>query len=210
METLASTGLVTATAHVPALTPVGVKLITGLSWTQITDPTDLPRMEGIYLWAEAADGPIHYHGRAAGGDGLARRVGNEIRWQAEHSAQVAEYRAESGDDVSLLDSWAIEQVPLVRVAAARGLTGFFAVAQRAPWRVEGNRDAPDPQLPSSAHEWESFVGEVSRMLLGHRGLLGGGAWENKRASLADRMAQVAWLRLRQLAADGLIPAPQII
>ena len=71
-----------------------------------------------------------------------------------------------------------------------------AVAEKATWILEG-----DYVTPETAVEWETFLMETTSLLAGSRSPVGGGAWENKRNTLAHRIQAVAWRRLMKLGVD---------
>jgi hypothetical protein len=56
--------------------------------------------------------------------------------------------------------------------------------------------------PTTAAKWESFLLEASHPAAGHRGILGGGAWETKYATLAERMCTVTWDRICEMLRYG--------
>lgn len=172
------------------VSPEGIEHITELGFRRVESMEDLPREPGAYLWAAHWSAPTMYIGSAAGAKGLRQRVGNELRWQAEHLLAL-----ENGDPY---ETEAVTQVPLVRIVAEHGLVCFAAVAQEASWTVSDS----DLQLPAGAKEWERFIQEAHALITGHRSVLGGGAWENKADSLGDRMQETALARLRNLRAEG--------
>lgn len=202
----------TAPATVPCLTIAGLEVLTGLSFTDpteqvgdalrydtpgaLSDPAraaaaddalpvvraSIPADPGIYAWAGDRAAPIVYHGRGVGGRGLRGRLGNELSWGLGYATAVAV----DADPVRNVEVGG--EVPLVRLASGGGLRPFYLVEQPAPW-ADG---------PSSASEWEAFVSEASRIITGHRSLVGGGAWEAKAGSVGDRMWTAAQQRLVML------------
>lgn len=54
-------------------------------------------------------------------------------------------------------------------------------------------------LPETALEGEAFSMEVSHVAVGHLGIIGGGAWDSKRKTLANRMLPIAWDRVTWVA-----------
>lgn len=174
--------------NLKALTPEGVSRITGLAFRRAEQISDLPEAPGAYLWAADWTGPCLYFGAAAGTRGLRHRVGNEFRWQAQYRQVLDRYDP--------LESEAVTEVPLVRIAAELHLRCYVAEAIPAVWNV----DDASLQVPATALEWERFIQEASAVVTGHRGVIGGGAWESKAGSLGDRMQAVAIARLRDLRA----------
>jgi hypothetical protein len=183
-----------ASIAVECLTPQAVQKLTGLDWQHIETKQDASQKPGIYVWAASEASPIVYHGRAVGKSGLRGRLANELRWQAEHR-ELYDKTRENGADVL---GWNVTQeVPMVQGVVHHQAKCWAAVATTAPWP---NWQWKDADAPSTAQEWESFISECSRILAGHRGLLGGGAWESKSGTVASRMASSAWARIHDLHA----------
>ena len=186
-----------------ALTPSAVSAITGLDLFEVTEPSALPLEGGIYVWASTYDSAILYHGAGAGLKGLLNRVGNEFKWRGWHLERLEAARE---SNTRLIDSEVVDEVPLVRVIAERDLRCWAAVAKPAPWAARLPAGVTPPITP---REWECFVGEVMRILAGHRSLVGGGAWEAKNGSVTKLMEPAAWRRLQQLADDGWDVEPKV-
>lgn len=175
-----------------ALTLDAIRLATGLSWIQVDLAfPELPSDQGVYVWVETA--PPHalwYHGSGSGNGGLRRRLADQLRWR---SNQVA--RLSAGLNVlSEQDAWDLaREVPAVQQSAREHLL-FYAVARPASWAIPRSTITP----PTSALQWESFISALSLLATGHRGLVGGGAWESKAGTVADLMTELAWDRLVDL------------
>lgn len=199
-------------AAVRCLTVTGLEIVTGLTFTDPTEPygdtlvhrdpaaltnpesaraadealaavkAAIPATPGVYVWADSRTAPIVYHGRGAGGRGLRNRLGNEIGWGLGYASRAAE----DPDAVRNVDVGG--EVPLVRMASGAGRRPYYLVEQPALW----------PGGPTSAAEWEAFISGVSQIVCGHRGLVGGGAWEAKAGSIPDLMWYVARDRLETL------------
>lgn len=169
-----------------ALTPAGIDQITELHLRPVQNRAELPLSPGPYVWAESWEGAAFYFGSASGARGLAHRVGNEMRWKAEHLSWLG-----SEDPFT---SGAAMEVPLIRTISELDLTCFIAEARPATWSVHDG----SLQTPVTAQEWERFIQETSSLLTGHRSLVGGGAWENKAGQLGERMQEIALHRIREL------------
>ncbi len=182
---------VLSSVSVPTLHVGFLSRLSALEWIKID--TDIPQSRGVYGLVHPLSGATLYFGAARGQNGLARRVGNEHRWVREHVAALAR-DLKSGKP--LLDSTTSDEVPVVRIAAELGLDTWAAETRPAAWAYR------DVQSPAEPLEWESFLREASRILTGHRGVIGGGGWESKANSLGDRMAATAYRRLSALRASG--------
>lgn len=78
--------------------------------------------------------------------------------------------------------------------SAMGHGLYYAVAKPAPWSVDRNTILP----PESALECETFISTLSLLVTGHRGLIGGGAWESKSGTIGQLITDLAWDRLVDL------------
>lgn len=187
----------TASITVPCLTPLAVRALTGLDWKRATTPLEIPRRQGVYVWAKSETSAVIYHGKAdARKDGLFGRAGNEMKWRDKFQSNRDASVASGGDPLDWsLTSW----VPMVQGAVRHQADCWYAVTEPAQWEDWAYEDVP----PADPREWEAFISECSRLIAGHRGLLGGGAWESRPDSVGGRMARVAWARIKDL---GIAPA----
>lgn len=166
-----------------------VELATGLAWEQVNLNAPLiPKAPGVYVWVDAVPTlPLRYHGSGSGTNGLQRRLSDQLRWRGNQRKRL------EVDPSSLSEQEAYDlsrEVPAVQQAAGDRLL-FCAVAEPASWSVERNEIAP----PREARQWESFISAVSLHVTGHRGLIGGGAWESKGETIDHLMTDLAWDRL---------------
>jgi hypothetical protein len=178
-----------APTQVRGLTLEAIRLATGLAWVQVdlADP-QIPTEKGVYVWVDGV--PPHalrYHGSGSGKGGLRARLSNQLRWRTnQRTRRAMDPRALTQREAFNLAS----EVPAVQQGAEdRQL--YYAVAETAPWSVERNRIEP----PSSALEWEHFISAASLLAAGHRGIVGGSAWEDKVGTLGYFMTDIAWDRL---------------
>lgn len=172
-----------------AITLDAVQKTTGLEWVPIDfDDPKIPAEQGVYVWVESA--PPHalwYHGSGSGNGGLRQRLAAQLRWRANQSARLSV----DLDSLSEQDSYDLaREVPAVQ-QAAKGRLLHYAIAGPAPWSVERNEIEP----PQNALEWESFISAVSLLTVGHRSIVGGGAWESKTGTIGHLMTDLAWDRL---------------
>lgn len=180
---------------VNCLTPQAVFALTGLDWHLAESASTLPTEQGVYVWAQSETSPIIYHGSASAQSGLRRRLGNEMRWCDEYLAELA------GNDVDNSDPYGLRMadwVPMIRGAVDHRAKAWYAVARPCPW-ADTAREV-DADAPTSAREWEAFISECSRLITGHRSLLGGGAWNASRQSVEWRIGACAMQRVRDLCA----------
>lgn len=175
-----------------ALTLDGIQRASGLNWVEVDlNSPQIPSAQGIYVWVEA-DSPhaLWYHGSGNGKGGLRARLMNQLRWRTNQITRAAL----DPSDTNETDAYNFaREVPAVQQAAGNRRL-FYALAVQAPWSIERNAIAP----PSGALEWESFISAVSLLTNGHRGLIGGGAWESKTGTIAELMTDLAWDRLVDL------------
>lgn len=175
-----------------ALTLEAVRQATGLDWVQVDlAAPELPAEQGVYAWADAADpNALWYHGSGSGQGGLRARLTNQLRWRTNQRTRAM------ADPASLSEQDAFDlarEVPAVQQAAKERQL-HYAIAKPAPWTVERSEIVP----PAGALEWEAFISAVSLLITGHRGLVGGGAWESKAGTIGHRMTDLAWDRLVDL------------
>lgn len=176
-----------------AITLDAVRMATDLEWTQVDFAApEIPSVPGVYVWVDAmAPHALRYHGCAQGAAGLHRRLSNQLRWRADHlirQAEVSSLGEQAAYDLS-------REVPAVQQAAGDDRLLFVAVAKPASWSISRNVIAP----PCKAREWESFISALSLHVAGHRGLIGGGAWESKANTLDALMTDLAWDRLADVS-----------
>lgn len=172
-----------------AVTLAAVQLTTDLEWTQVDlDAPRVPRAPGVYAWVDAAaPHALRYHGSGSGSGGLYRRLSDQLRWRSNQRMRLAM----EPSSLSEQDAYDLaREVPAVQQAAGDRLL-FCAVAGPASWSVERNEIEP----PCEARQWESFISAVSLHVAGHRGLIGGGAWESKAGTIDQLMTDLAWDRL---------------
>ena len=188
--------------QVKALTLSAVQRITGLDWNRVeidapAAKSTIPTETGVYLWVNPeAPQCLRYHGSGTGADGLRGRLSGQLTWRSKQLARQKRFR----DDDQWVHGWErAEEVPVVRAVAEDRLELWTAVARPATWCVPSWAEPSGLQPPENALEWETFISEASRLAVGHRGIVGGGAWENKRNTLGDRMCHVAWYRLVEVA-----------
>ena len=181
-----------------AVTLAAIVLSTGLTWIQVDlDDPRIPVEPGVYVWVDR-DPPhaLWYHGN--GSTGLRGRLLTQLRWRA---AQRAGLEARRGAHaVAMTEQHAFDlarELPAVQ-QSVNGRDLYCAVARPAPWSVERS----DIEPPSSAVEWEFFISAVSLLTVGHRGVIGGGAWETKGGTLGALMTDLAWDRLVDVAGSG--------
>lgn len=175
-----------------ALTLSAVQLTTGLDWKMI-DPDAPVILEdtGVYVWIDPETGGMFYNGSGSGSTGLNARLSNQLRWRQNQLDRLDLYREQG----HWRQAWDLaSEVPAVRAIAERGLVCWHASAQPASWVPQ-----IDDVAPETALEWEAFIMEVSHLAVGHRGIIGGGAWDAKRKSLANRMLPIAWDRMTEVA-----------
>lgn len=165
-----------------------IRRTTGLDWSEIDlEAPHLPTEEGVYAWVDqSAPHGLRYHGRGIGKNGLRGRLSNQLRWAAAQRARLADGPGTEQQAYDLAS-----ELPAVQQAADGHAALYVAVTRPAPWTVERNTIAP----PRGAIEWEAFISAVSLLVTGHRGLVGGGAWEDKAGSVGDQMTDLAWDRL---------------
>lgn len=181
-----------APVTIRGITLSAVQSTTGLDWKPI-DPDNpvVMEAEGVYVWIDPKTNVMFYHG--SGSQGLNVRLGNQLRWRKKQLARVALYLKEK----HWRQAWDYaSEVPAVRTIAERGLVCWHAAAQPANWVPQ-----VDDAAPESALEWEAFISEVSHLAVGHRGIIGGGAWDSKRGTLANRMMPIAWDRMTEVTAN---------
>jgi len=173
-----------------------VRLTTGLEWIQVDlDTPQLPQAPGVYAWVDAAaPNGLRYHGNGSGKGGLHRRLTDQLRWRANQRHRLGV------DERSLTEQDAYDlarEVPAVQQAAGdRHL--HYAIAEPASWSIDRSDIVP----PREAREWESFISAVSLLVTGHRGLVGGGAWESKAGTIDQLMTDLAWDRLVDVSGGG--------
>lgn len=176
-----------------ALTLDAVQVLTGLTWVQVDfDHPQIPVERGVYVWVDSEQPhALRYHGSGSGAGGLRGRLSGQLRWRASHIARCA-VDANDIDQQTAFERAA--EVPAVQQAAGDRLL-YFAVAEPAPWTLVNNRGILPP---AGSLEWEHFISALSLLVAGHRGVIGGGAWESKFDTLGDRMTDLAWDRLYQV------------
>lgn len=175
-----------------ALTLDAIQRATGLTWVQVDlDAPELPVDHGVYAWVDAR--PPHalwYHGSGSSSGGLRKRLADQMRWRANQRTRAA---ADPGT-LSEQDAYDLaREVPAVQQAAQERQL-HYAIAEPASWSVERSEIAP----PAGALEWESFISALSLLVTGHRGVIGGGAWESKVGTIGHLMTDLAWDRLVDL------------
>lgn len=175
-----------------ALTLDALVRATGLEWIKVDlKLPQLPTAPGVYVWVDAVyPQPLWYHGSGSGKGGLRARLSNQLRWRAGQLART------TSDLSTLSEQKAYDlarEVPAVQ-QAAMGHDLYYAIAKPAPWSVERNTILP----PEGALEWEAFISALSLLVTGHRGLIGGGAWESKSGTIGQLMTDLAWDRLIDL------------
>lgn len=175
-----------------ALTLEAIREVTGLTWVQVNPAMPvLPVEQGVYAWFDAEmPHAMWYHGSGTGKSGLRGRLLNQLRWRRNQIDRA------SADQTALSEQEAFDlarEVPAVQ-QAAQGRQLHYAIAEPAPWSIERSELTP----PRGALEWESFLSSLSLLVTGHRGLVGGGAWESRVGTLGDRMTDMAWDRLVDL------------
>lgn len=178
------------TIQAAVLTLEAVRQATALPWIEVDlDAPEIPADPGVYLWVDAAaPHPLRYHGSGSGTGGLRARLYSQIRWRSNQLGRLA-VEPQTLDERGAYDL--ARESPAIQQAADDRRRLFYAIAQPASWSVEGNDIAP----PDGALQWEAFISAVSLLVTGHRGLIGGGAWESKKASLGELMTELAWGRL---------------
>ena len=183
-----------------ALTLEAVIKTTGLTWVQVDlDDPQIPTDQGVYVWVdEDAPHALRYHGSGSGKNGLRGRLVNQLRWRKfQRDRREFFQRVRSGLAALAGSEQRIyelaSEVPAVQ-QAADGRQLYYAIAKPAPWSVERNEIAP----PQGSLEWEAFISAVSLLVVGHRGLIGGGAWEYKAGTVGARMQNLTWDRLVDL------------
>ncbi|MBC7594681.1 MAG: hypothetical protein H7288_12200 [Kineosporiaceae bacterium] len=165
--------------------------LTGLRWQEHTGAA-FPD-QGVYGWFHPDNDGLVYAGKGDGIEGLRARLSHHIRWRGYQQNRLERHTALSTEDTA----WAVtSEVPIVRQGTEERLVLWFAVAEKATWILEG-----DYVTPETAVEWETFLMETTSLLAGSRSPVGGGAWENKRNTLAHRIQAVAWRRLMELGVD---------
>lgn len=173
-----------------ALTLDAVRQATGLTWIEVDlGAPQIPTAQGVYAWV-GADAPhaLWYHGSGTGKGGLRVRLSNQLRWRANQQA----YTSRDQSTLTEQEAWDLaREVPAVQQAAIAGQRLMYAIAEPATWSVERSDITP----PQGALEWESFISALSLLVTGHRGLVGGGAWESKSGSIGQLMTELAWDRL---------------
>lgn len=173
-----------------ALTLEAVRQATALDWIEVDlDAPLIPSTQGVYAWVGAdAPHPLSYHGSGSGKGGLQARLSNQLRWRANQQT----YTSRDASTLTEQEAWDMaREVPAVQQAAAEGRRLFYAIAEPASWSVERSEISP----PAGALEWESFISALSLLVTGHRGLVGGGAWESKTGTIGQLMTNLAWGRL---------------
>lgn len=176
-------------ANVRAITLDAVRVTTGLEWIQVDFSAPvIPHAPGVYVWVDTAEPhALRYHGSGSGAKGLWGRLSGQLRWRSNQRHRL-ERDLQSLSEQDAYDL--AREVPAVQQAAGdRRL--FYAVAKPAPWTVGRNEIVP----PSEARQWESFISAISLHVVGHRGLVGGGAWESKVGTIDQLMTNLAWDRL---------------
>lgn len=175
-----------------ALTLSAVRSTTGLDWKKVdSDDPVIMEDEGVYVWIDPETDGMFYNG--SGSAGLNVRLGNQLRWRKKQLDRLSLYRKQG----HWKQAWDFaSEVPAVRSIAERGLVCWHAAAQPASWVPQIDDDAPETAL-----EWEAFIMEVSHLAVGHRGIIGGGAWDSKRKTLANRMLPIAWDRMTEVAGN---------
>ncbi|MCT2300185.1 hypothetical protein M3G04_04610 [Dietzia cinnamea] len=185
-----------APVQISGLTLSAVRSVTDLDWRKVAidDPEpQIPTDPGVYAWIDPATGVVFYHGSGRGASGLQGRLRTHLWLRQKQFKRLALYLAEG----HWRQAWDLaSEVPVVRAVAERELDLWCAPARPATWVPEVNDTAPE-----TAVEWETFVSEVSLLAVGHRSILGGGAWEAKPGTLGHRMSPIAWDRMCAVATD---------
>jgi hypothetical protein len=159
--------------------------ITGINLRNIPDRQGIPRGPGVYVWAPGFDCGVWYIGSGSGWNGLWSRLGT---WFAALEAM----REQNVGPDPLVENGAAWWVPAVRAAHLAQLKCFGC-------------PLPEDSVPG-AKVWEARMQQANRIAAGNVSVLGGGAWENKKGSLAYEADQWAWDRLRAMQREAEGPA----
>jgi hypothetical protein len=164
-----------------SLTVRALREITEIELRHIPDRQAIPRGPGVYVWAPGDDCGVWYIGSGSGWNGLWSRLGT---W---FGALEAMREQNIGPD-PLVEHGAAWWVPAVRAAYLHQL------------RCYGSPLPKDSSV--SAKEWEARMQQANRIAAGNVSVLGGGAWENKKGSLASEADQWAWHRLQTMQREA--------
>ncbi|PLC10691.1 hypothetical protein AUQ48_16665 [Kocuria flava] len=196
----------TAPVTIECLTPAGVAFLTGLEFQKITARSELPTVAGVYAWSTDWDAGNYYNGCAAGVEGLRGRVAQQMSQRDLYRADLTSHTGPKLDNGRYV--W---WNPLVKFGVEMDLVPFVAPIAPAPSWVDELVSlgclAPE-HAPKTVTDWEAFIFECSRLLTGHRSLLGGNAsWSS--SSTSQRMTVAAEARLKWLEEQGLLDEGQL-